>query len=216
MFPTIFVTLSMIMNLVTGPVPTPVDNSKHLLAERSYSLEDRYPDKWVSGIFKDNILLTLAYLRGYQGTQNVDWTAVEKPFHYEFTLQPGQTFAFHDDALPQFKDSIVKTTGSHFNWSEGYKYDGWLVGDGVCHLASFINWVARDAGLEVVSPTRHDFAAIPDVPAKYGVSIYANPQTVGSNELQNLYIKDNKQIPVEMNFDFDGQNLKISVFQIDK
>ncbi len=215
MFPTIFVTFSLLLNLVTGPVPNTMDN-RHLLASRSYSLEDRYADKWVSDIFKDNILLAVAYLRGYEKTQDVNWAAVEKPFHYEFTLKPGETFAFHDDILPEFKNSVIKTTGSHFNWSEGYKSDGWLVGDGVCHLASFINWVARDAGLEVVSPTRHDFAVIPDVPRGYGVSIYANPMTSGSNELQNLYIKDNKSNPVEMDFDFDGHNLKVSIFSIDK
>lgn len=213
MFPTIFVTFSLLLNLVTGPVPNTVDN-RHLLASRTYSLEDRYADKWINDIFKDNILLAVAYLRGYEKTQDVNWSAVEKPFHYEFTLKPGETFAFHDDVLPEFKGSIAKTTTSHFNWSEGYKYDGWLVGDGVCHLASFINWVARDAGLDVVSPTRHDFAVIPDVPREYGVSIYANPMTSGSNSLQNLYIKDNRQNPVEVDFDFDGKNLKVSVVEI--
>src|SRR5260221_10714289 len=161
MFPAIFVTFSLLVNLVTGSASSIVSD-KHLLAQRSFSMENRYADKWVSDIFKDNILLAIAYLRGYDKTQEVDWKAVEKPFHYEFTLKPNETFAFHDDVLPQFKDSVVKSTGSHFNWSEGYKSDGWLVGDGVCHLASFINWVARDAGLEVVSPTRHDFAAIPE------------------------------------------------------
>ncbi len=210
MFQTILLTLSLFVSIATGSAGSVINHDK-ILAQRSFSLEYRYPDKWVSEIFKDNILLALAYLRGYSKTEEMNWTAVEKPFHYEFILKPGEVFAFHDDVLPQYQEHIVKTTGSHFIWNEGYKSDGWLIGDGVCHLASFINWVARDAGLDVLSPTNHDFAAIPEVPREYGVAIFAVPGMHGSDELQNLYVKNNHTHDITFVFDYNGKDLKVSV-----
>src|SRR5258706_9320248 len=163
-----------------------------VLAERSFSLANRYPVQSVSDVFRDNILLTLAYMDGKVPTRGqIDWATVEKPQTYSLTLQPGQVFAFHSDVLPEYQGKITKTTNAHFNWDDGFKSDGWLTGDGVCHLASFMYWVARDAGLTAVAPTRHDFANIPEVPKEYGVAIYQNPATKGSNEAQNLYITDN-------------------------
>lgn len=187
--------------------------NEQVLSVRDFSLENRYPDKWVSDIFKDNILLTMAYMRGYEKSQDVNWTVVEKPFHYEMVLKPGEVFAFHDDVLPEYAGKVVKTTDSHFNSYEGYKSDGWLVGDGVCHLASFINMAARAAGLEVLSPTNHDFATIPEVPREFGVAIYDVPGQGYSNELQNLYVKNNKGKDVIFAFDYDGKELKVSVLE---
>lgn len=209
MLQSILIGASLLPNIFGFTQPAVV--KPHVLGEKNYSLEDRYPNKWVSDIFKDNILLTLAYLRGYGKTSDVNWATVEKPFHYTMDLKPGQVFAFHDDVLPQYQGKVTKTTGAHFNSTEGFKSDGWLVGDGVCHLASFINMVARAAGLNVVSPTRHDFAAIPEVPRDYGVSIYNYPGQSSSNELQNLYITNNRNKEVAFVFDFDGKNLKVSV-----
>lgn len=183
----------------------------NILGEKNYSLEYRYPDKWVSNVFKDNILLTLAYLRGYEKTSDINWESVVKPFHYKMTLKPGETFAYHEDVLPQFEGKIAKTTNAHFNSYEGFKSDGWLVGDGVCHLASFINMVAKAAGLEVLSPTRHDFAAIPEVPRDFGVSIYDNPGQSYSDKMQNLYVTNNKNRDIAFVFDYDGKNLRVSV-----
>lgn len=208
MFQTIFIGISLLSTIFASPSALP---NYQILGQREFSLENRYPDKWVSDVFKDNILLTMAYLRGYEKTSEVNWTAIEKPFHYEMVLEAGKTFSFHNDVLPQFQGKIAKTTNAHFSSYEGYKSDGWLVGDGVCHLASFINMVARDAGLDVVSPTRHDFAAIPEVPADYGVAIYDVPGQNSSNELQNLYITNNKGKDVTFVFDYDGKNLKIIV-----
>lgn len=209
MFQTILVGISLLTNIF-GSTQS-VSLTPHVLSEKNYSLENRYSDKWVNDIFKDNILLTLAYLRGYGKTSDVNWSMVEKPFHYKMDLKPGQAFAFHDDVLPQFQGKVVKTTDAHFNSTEGFKSDGWLVGDGVCHLASFINMVAKAAGLDVLSPTRHDFAAIPEVPSDYGVSIYDYPGQSYSDEMQNLYITNNKNKDIAFVFDFDGKNLKVSV-----
>ena len=164
------------------------------LASHQFSLEDRYRNSFVNDIFKDNILLAIRY-----ATNNTN----------KITLKPGETFAFHDDVLPQYQDKVDKTGNSHFSSDEGYKSDGYLVGDGVCHLASLLYWVAKDAGLNALAPTRHDFAPVPDVPQQYGVSIYDAAGKSMSNELQNLYISNNKSKTIAFLFNYDGKNLTI-------
>ena len=73
----------------------------------------------------------MAYMDGTVTSKaNLDWAKVETPFHYEFTLQPGAVFAFHDGILPKYKGKVAVTTGVQFNSLEGFKYDGDLVGDG--------------------------------------------------------------------------------------
>ena len=185
------------------------------LASRSYSMEDRYNVPSVNQVFKDNILLTLKYMDGsVKAKTEVNWPDVEKPFHSEFTLKPGEAFAFHDQVLPEFKAAVVKTTNAHFNSDQGFVSDGWLVGDGVCHLASFIHWVALDAGLKSVSLARHDFAKINDVPREYGVSIIYMPGEFANSSRQNLYIVNTKEKPITFMFNYDGSNLSVSVTEI--
>ena len=84
---------------------------------------------------------------------------------------------------------------------------------GVCHLASVINWAAKDAGLNPVAPTNHDFFAINEIPKEHGVAIYADPGSVGVSSKQNLYITNRKDNAVTFKFNFDGDNLKVSVLQ---
>lgn len=209
MLSSIFVGLTLLSNLfVASPSAKPKET---VLGSREFSLEKRYPNQWVSDVFKDNILLTLAYLRGGVHGSSINWAEIEKPFHYDFKLEKNQVFAFHGDVLPQYKGEVVKTTDAHFNSNEGFKSDGWLVGDGVCHLASLINWAARAAGLDVLSPTNHNFAVINQVPKKYGVAIYDVPGQSASNELQNLYIRNNKNKEILIAFDYDGTSLRVSV-----
>lgn len=177
-----------------------------VLAQRSFSLENRYPVKSVSDVFRDNILLTLNYLDNKVVKRgNPDWAMVEKPQTYSFTLQPGEVFAFHEAVRSEYTGKVAKTTNAHFNWADGFKSDGWLTGDGVCHLASFIYWVALDAGLTTVAPTNHNFAAIPEVPKEYGVSIF------DGDTRQNLYITNSLEKPVTFTFDFNGTNLDVKV-----
>jgi len=184
------------------------------IASRQMSLEKRYNDSFVNGVFKDNILLTMAYLSGkILPSQKINWTEINKPFTLELTLNPGQVFAFHNDVLPQYKGQVKYTTNAHFNSMEGFKSDGYLVGDGVCHLASLINWVAQEAKLEVVSPTNHDFAVIPEVPKKYGTSIYNTVGQESANALQNLYIKNNRSSAIKFVFNYDKENLKLSIVE---
>lgn len=188
---------------------------ENLLSQKQLSLENRYADKWVSNVFKDNILLNLAYLNGtVSAKSDINWDNVTKPHTFEFRLDPNQTFAFHEDVDQKYKDTLVKTTNAHFNTQEGFKTDGYLFGDGVCHLASLIYWSAKEANLLAEAPTNHNFANIPDIPREYGVSIYSNPQSKGSNTRQNLYITNNKEKAIAFKFDYDGQNVKVSVVEL--
>ena len=199
--------------LLTGPAkPQILGTPDVVLATHDFSLEDRYGNGFVNDVFKDNILLTLAYMGGSVKAKNdISWDKVTAPASYAFTLLPGQEFAFHDQILPQYKGDVVKTTNAHFNYTDGFKSDGYLTGDGVCHLASFIYWAAKDAGLTAVAPTNHNFANIPDVPKQYGVAIYDLPGAFESSALQNLYITNNLDKPVTFEFNYDGASLKVNV-----
>lgn len=214
MFNTIFLTLSLISSLILNAPAHEPEASGRLLAVREISLENRQPDKWVNDVFKDNILLTMSYLRGEVKSSNqINWGEVNKPFKYEMKLKPNEIFAYHDDFLPEFQGKVTRTTNAHFNYADGFKSDGFLMGDGVCHLASLINWAAREAKLDVLSPVFHDFAVIPEVPREFGVSIYSNPMSPGSNSRQNLYIRNNLKNDVVFVFNFDGETLRISVLE---
>lgn len=192
----------------TVSIVSPITPGREL-ASHEFSLEKRYADSWVSHIFKENILLTLAYGRKLvESGKPVKWNEVDKPFHWTLELAPGKVLTYHDTVLPKYKDEAVPLTNVYFNSAEGFLSDGWLVGDGTCHLASLLGWVARDAGLSVEAPVNHNFAAIPEVPKEQGVSIFA---TSGS---QNLYIQNDKSVPVQFVFHYDGTNLKISAEEI--
>lgn len=185
-----------------------------VLSSHEISLENRYEVKSVSDVFKDNILLNLAYMRGSVSSKNFNWDEVKKPFYYEFKLDPNKTFAFHDDVLDKYKDSLVKTTQAHFNAAEGFKTDGYLFGDGVCHLASLIYWVAKDANLDVYAPVNHDFMVIPEIAREYGVSIYSNPYIKGANAQQNLYVTNTRDKPVMFKFEYSEDKLKVSLLEV--
>lgn len=195
--------------------PTAVPQPQNqVMAQHAFSLDDRYPVKSVSDVFKDNILLTLHYMQGDVDPKHVSWDAVEKPFSYSFTLKPKQTFAFHKDVLPQYEASLVKTTNADFSSDQGFKSDGYLVGDGVCHLASFINVAAKAANLDVYAPTTHNFAVIPDVNKKDGVAIYDTPDNKGASEEQNLYVTNNQDKPVIFTFTYKNDTLNIVVSKV--
>lgn len=198
--------------LLQSPQVTP---SPVVLGNTTYSLTDRYGNTFVNDVFSDNILLTLAYMSGVakEGSP-VPWDQVRGDFTYRLSLNPGEIFAFHDRVLPQYVGKIEKTTNAHFNSQEGFRSDHYLVGDGVCHLASFMNVVAREAGLTVVAPTNHNFAKINDVARADGVAIYYDPQAVGSSALQNLYITNNQNVPIVFVFRHVGSNLDISVEKV--
>lgn len=194
--------------LLPGFVP-----DQSVLAVKSMSLDNRYPVKSVNDVFKSNILLTLAYMKQHGAVPTIDTKTVDKPLHYAITLRNGEAFAFHDNILPAYQSKVVATTNAHFNSQEGFKSDGYLIGDGVCHLASLIAFAARSAGLGVVSPTSHDFANIPDVPKQYGVSIYASPVRSVNSEQQNLYITNTFSENVTIVLDYQNSILKVTILK---
>ena len=181
-----------------------------ILAQREFSMDYRYPVESVSKIFKDNILLNIAYLDGrVSSASDIKWDEIQKPFLSSFTLKPGEVFAYHDQVYSEFKDKVVVTTNSRFNKSDGYKTDGYLYGDGVCQLASLLSWVAKDANLDVKAPTNHDFAAIPEVPKSQGVSIYYDPNDKAHSNRSNLYITNNTTQDVSFVFEYKDGKLTI-------
>lgn len=183
-------------------------SSEQLIAQHSMSLGDRYAVPSVNTVFRDNILLALAYLSGtVMNAKDINWNTIHKPTTYTMTLQPGEVFAFHDAILPEFSGKKIITTNAHFDGSEGFVSDGYLYGDGVCHFASLINWVARDAGLRVVAPTPHNFAKIPDIDPKYGTSIYAG------DPRQNLYVENTFNKPVKFVFTYKDDTMTVSVYK---
>ncbi len=200
--------------LTFGQLASPVIPDQ-VVSSHEISLENRYPVKSVNEIFKDNILLNLAYMDGeVKSKQDINWDNLRKPSHFELSLNPGEVFAFHDDVLAQYKGRFGKTTNAHFSAQEGFKSDGYLFGDGVCHLASLIYWVAKDANLDALAPTNHDFMKIPEIGREYGVSIFSNPYQTGSHSQQNLYITNNKNKPIAFKFDYTGDKLKLSVTEV--
>jgi hypothetical protein len=211
MFLTLFSTLMIYLGSNRAQLISP-SKPDITMAEHTMPLNDRYAVSSVNEVFKENILLNIAYMNGsVTNPKAINWQEVNKPFHYEFKLKPGQTFAFHDDVLPEYQKSLVKTTNAHFNYSEGFVSDGYLYGDGVCHLASIMNWVAKDAGLEVKAPTNHNFAVIPDVPAQYGTAIYSMPGEKSVNAQENLYVTNNQSKDINFVFDYSNDKLNVSV-----
>lgn len=191
--------------------------TQKILSSEQISLEKRYEDKFVNGIFKDNILLNLSYLGGkVTKKEDINWEDIKKPYSYSFALLPGKTFAFHEDVLPQYKEALIKTTNARFNYDDGFKSDGYLVGDGVCHLASLIYWVAKSAGLNAYAPANHNFAVIPEIDREYGVAIYKMPGQISANAMQNLYVTNNKENAVIFEFDYKNGELKLSISEVVK
>jgi len=200
--------------VAASPAPElpPTQPTPHVLAREDFSLTDRYSNQFVNDVFADNILLTLSYMSGQsQVGQKVNWDTVHQPSEYHFILQPGQSFAFHDQVLDEYKDSVVKTTGADFSSDEGFKSDGYLVGDGVCHLASFMNEVATEAGLKVEAPTNHNFAKIEDVDKKYGTAIYYIAGEKSMSSKQNLYVTNTTDKPIAFLFNHKTDSLEIVV-----
>ena len=184
-----------------------------VLSEHSFSMANRYKVESVNQVFKKNMLLNLAYLDGtVTSKKDIDWAKIDAPIHTSFTLKPGETFAYHEDILAKY-DNVTVTTKANFNASDGFLSDGYLFGDGVCQLASLINWVAQDAHLEVYVPKNHDFAAIPDVPREYGVSIYVNPTSKGSGANNNLYVTNTTGHDIEFHFDYSEGILRVYTTQ---
>lgn len=186
-----------------------------LLSSQSIMLNERVRGGgFMSDVMADNILLTLSYLNDEPINRfQVDWAQVRRDRVVEFTLNPGQSFAFHEDILPEYDSKVVKTTNSHFNLSEGFKHDGYLPGDGVCHFASLMYWVAKEANLTALAPRNHNFMEIPGIAREHGVAIYFMPGSKTANSNQNLYITNSFDSPVTFWFTVSGNELQAQVIQ---
>ncbi len=174
-----------------APIPEYLINvglQEQVLAEHALDLTIRDGEEKINEVFAFNILKALEYL----GTD-------------QFTLEPGEAFAFHANVLPEFENPKI-TFNSMFYVNEGYRAVGGLGGNGVCHLASLMNWVASETNLEVAAPINHSFAPVPGVPPEFGTSIRSQSPT------QNLYIRNNFDYPVNFVFsaEEDAVGLKIS------
>jgi hypothetical protein len=187
---------------------------RELLVEKSFNLKNRYPSLFVNQVFVDNMLLSLRYLKGEKVKREVDWNRVRQPFSFSFVLRPDEVFAFHNNLLSEFKNESVLTMKSHFIASEGYRSSGFLYGDGVCQLASLINWSASEAGLKVLAKVSHDFNPIPDIPREYGASIKYTEKDSSNSQNQNLYIKNNFSYPVEFSFTVSKSSINLKLFKL--
>ncbi len=193
----------------------PVVKTQIKLAEHEISLDKRNENPFVNRIFKYNILLTIAHMYEHNSIDTqVKENQLDKPFSYEFVLKPTELFAFHDSVLPTLQSKPMMNTNAHFNAQEGFKSDGFITGDGVCHLASLINWVAQEAKLDVLAPTNHNFAPIAQVPKEYGVSIWTNPNDRLGSTKQNLYIINTRAYPVRFTFLYNGNDLSVRAFEL--
>lgn len=205
-----FLIISIYLSEVLAMRPVIVKNST--LAQKTMSLKNRYGNSYVNDIFKNNILLSLAYMDGrIRQKSDINWQELEKSSSFKLMLKQGEIFAFHEYVLPEYKNKRVVTTNAHFGAYEGFLSDGYLIGDGVCHLASLIKWAAKDAGLSVLAPTNHDFAYIPEIPKEYGVSIYTIPSQPSSSALQNLYIENTFDKPVTFTFNYTKGILNLTI-----
>lgn len=197
----------------TTEEPLPVTEQKEIvLSSKSISLNDRHPKWSVNEIVRKNILLCLAYMSGrVDDASDIDWATVESPFQYEFTLQPGEVFAFHDQVLPQYAPATV-TTRSNFSFEQGYLWDGKYYGGGICDLASFMCWAAKTAGLDqTYVPTRHT-KPIPDIPDEYTVAIFYGWE----RETHNLYIPNSMDKSVKFIFTYREDTLTVKVIREEK
>jgi len=196
---------------------------KQVLASHDLDLTSRLPNSFGSEVFADNILLAIHFLKGdvsdlkskdkISGPEDVDWDKARKPFEASFVLKPGEVFAYHKNVLPEFKDPVV-TMNSRFFVDEGYKSLSGLGGNGVCHLASLINWVATDAGLEVTAKVNHDFYPVPGVPGINGTAILYAENGGGNSQNQNLYIKNNLNYSVKFVFKEDSKKVNLSIVSL--
>lgn len=186
-----------------------------VLAQKTMNLRTRYPNSSVNEVFSDNILLNLHYFKGdvdsLKDNGKINWEKVRAPFEFTMTLEPDQTFAYHQNILPEFKDKNVITGKSRFWFDEGYRSDGYLIGDGVCHLASLFNWVSQTAGLGVAAHVNHDFLPVPEIPREFGTSIFYSPTGDRGSASQNLYITNTFSKPVKFNISVNSEEVKIKV-----
>jgi hypothetical protein len=202
--------LALIIPFFSFSIPTPNLEMvwpiprEEVLAEHVLNLNERLPDSdFGNEVFKYNILLALKYIEGN--------TNLPDSFTAEVELQPGEVFAFQENLLPEFENKTVKTGWTKYIAEEGYKPLAGLYGNGVCHLASLINWVGSDAGLKVTAPANHNFWPVPGVPKEYGTSIRYLADGSWKTKNQNLYLENPFDYSVKLIFEASNEEVDLRV-----
>jgi len=195
---------------------SPINTTESELATHDLNLNDRLTNPSGNKIFRDNILLYTSYLDtlDYPRYRVAKSFTEDETLSSEFVLNSSETFAFHSQLLPEYQNITVKYLNLKLKSDEGFEFFGGLMANGICHLASLMNWTAQDAGLTVVAPTNHSFYPIPDIPRQYGTSIYLLPQSTLETQKQNLYITNSYPFAVKFIFNLKDNilNLKIVKF----
>lgn len=194
------------------------EKEEEVLAQVGFDLSKRWPEENTSQGFADNILISLFYLKYSSAlpvkkiplTHEEVTELVPEKFEVELELEQDQAFAFHKNVLPQYQEKVAKTMGSEFLSHQGYRVISGLGGNGVCHLASLINWASSEAGLKVEDRVDHAFAEIEGVPREYWTSIRYQ-ESGGNSQNQNLYILNNQNFPIRFVFKKEGENLELRV-----
>jgi hypothetical protein len=204
--------LALIIPFFSFSIPTPNLEMvwpiprEEVLAEHVLNLNERLPDsEFGNEVFKYNILLALKYIEADPDLPD--------SFTAEVELQPGEVFAFQENLLPEFEKKTVKTGWSKYVAQEGYKPLAGLYGNGVCHLASLINWVASDAGLKVTAPANHNFWPVPGVPKEYGTAIRYLADGGWKTENQNLYVENIFDYPIKLVFNCSSDKVELKIIK---
>lgn len=230
------IAISLITNIsLTSLGVTPsaqlMQQNQTVLATQTLDLTNRLPGEFGNQVFADNILLNLHYIKGdveelkisdnssrqartISGPEDIDWEKVRAPFEASFILKPNEVFAFHENVLPEYNSpvgGVNLTSNSHFDFADGYKSLNGLSGNGICHLASLINWVAKEASLDAKSFVNHDFSPVNGVPREYGASIYYSPSGGLNTESQNLYIRNNLDYLIKFDFKVDEKKVVLEI-----
>lgn len=165
-----------------------------VLSERALIFDEFNLGDYADGILSFNILRYFHFLKG--DAEEFVGNEVREPFEGRLVLNPGEVFAYHPEVLDEYQDAVAITPETDLSLADGYKALEGLSANGVCYSASLFNWVASEAGLEVVAKVNHDFFPVPGVPREYGTSIYHLAGS-HSSRLQNLYIRNSYEFPVE-------------------
>lgn len=191
-------------------------------AHETLDLTQRHGNKAINAGYGDNIRLYLHYLKrdvpgmltnrtNSGGGSVIDWAKVRAPFGFSLAIAPGEVLAFHPGVLPEFSTRSLHVVQTSLDQTDGYRFIDGLWGNGICHLASFLNMAAARAGLKVTAKVNHNFAPIYGVPKNYGTAIYYETGQEVSNANQNLYLENQGLNPLTITVSVDDKNVEMLV-----
>lgn len=160
---------------------------RQLLTTRMMSLGNRHLSSEINAIWAKNILLAVSRISPLDAGR----------------LKEDPTFLGSIQMVPDAEFSFVKEAGPTLTEKDGFLSDGILPGNGVCHLASLINWALEDAsisGIEINNVVPHS-APIPGIPNNRAVSI------LSADPKQDLVIKNKGKVTLELVFRYVGANI---------